>query len=238
MDLDWIIQDPIDFEHKEYVLMDYTQKLDDELRVLKLYPSFQELSLHYANTSVVLEKQKLLSVKKQIVEPDEEILIADLEYQTIVINSEEEKQELISIAKMANNKFKEYFMIAKSVWQLVYDSLDMELVNLAPIERYDIGFFRVLYDSKYHIYQYSILTTMEDNPTNKCNVELIYTGKKKDFYKTALENTSLELTDYSIPFFDFNAKQKFPFEESLLPLMKRKVLTYVFQTSKFYDFKK
>ena len=160
MDLDWIIQDPIDFEHKEYVLMDYTQKLDDELRVLKLYPSFQELSLHYANTSVVLEKQKLLSVKKQIVEPDEEILIADLEYQTIVINSEEEKQELISIAKMANNKFKEYFMIAKSVWQLVYDSLDMELVNLAPIERYDIGFFRVIYDSKYHKYQYSIFTTM------------------------------------------------------------------------------
>jgi len=46
------------------------------------------------------------------------------------------------------------------------------------------------------------------------------------------------LTDYSIPFFDFTSKQKFPFEESLLPLMKRRVLTYVFQTSKFYNFKK
>jgi|694.fasta_scaffold00810_15 hypothetical protein len=238
MNLDWIIQDPIDFEHKEYVLMDYTQKLDDELRVLKLYPSFQELSLHYANTSVFLEKQKLLLLKKEELEPDEEVLISDLEYQTVEINNQEEKDELMKIAKMANTKFKEYFMIAKSVWQVVYDSLDMEFVNMSPIERYDIGFLRVNYDSKFLIFQYRIETTMEDNPTNKCNVELIYSGKKKDFYKTALENTTFELTDYSIPFFDFTSKQKFPFEESLLPLMKRRVLTYVFQTSKFYNFKK
>jgi len=173
MNLDWIIQDPIDFEHKEYVLMDYTQKLDDELRVLKLYPSFQELSLHYANTSVFLEKQKLLLLKKEELEPDEEVLISDLEYQMVEINNQEEKDELMKIAKMANTKFKEYFMIAKSVWQVVYDSLDMEFVNMSPIERYDIGFLRVNYDSKFLIFQYRIETTMEDNPTNKCNVELI-----------------------------------------------------------------
>ena len=49
MNTDWLFQEPIDLEHKQYVLLDYLQKVDKNLQELKLYPNFQSLSLHLAN---------------------------------------------------------------------------------------------------------------------------------------------------------------------------------------------
>jgi hypothetical protein len=46
MNTDWVFQEPIDFEHKQYVLLDFLQKMDKQLQNLKLYPNFQQISLH------------------------------------------------------------------------------------------------------------------------------------------------------------------------------------------------
>ena len=45
MDTNWPFQEPIDLEHKQYVLLNYLQKLDKNLNSFKLYPQFQEISL-------------------------------------------------------------------------------------------------------------------------------------------------------------------------------------------------
>ena len=36
MKTDWLFQEPIDLEHKQYVLLDYLQKIDKNLNNLKL----------------------------------------------------------------------------------------------------------------------------------------------------------------------------------------------------------
>ena len=38
LDHDWIFQEPIDYEHKKYVLLGYLKKMDDILGQNKIYP--------------------------------------------------------------------------------------------------------------------------------------------------------------------------------------------------------
>ncbi len=62
MKTDWLFQEPIDLEYKQYVLLDYLQKLDKNLNNLKLYPQFQEISLHLASTNLLIEKGQYLTI--------------------------------------------------------------------------------------------------------------------------------------------------------------------------------
>ena len=78
MKTDWLFQEPIDLEHKQYVLLDYLQKLDKNLNNFKLYPQFQEISLHLASINLLLEKGQTLNLNRILKDPDDEILISDL----------------------------------------------------------------------------------------------------------------------------------------------------------------
>ena len=49
MDTDWIFQGILDAEQKQYVLLDYFQKLNKHLENMEVYPMFIELSLHLVN---------------------------------------------------------------------------------------------------------------------------------------------------------------------------------------------
>ena len=46
LDLKWVFKKPIDMEHKGYILLDYISKVDKELDEFRIYPTFQELSIH------------------------------------------------------------------------------------------------------------------------------------------------------------------------------------------------
>ena len=47
LDTNWILQEPIDLEHKQYVLLDYINKVDKDFDNFKLYPSFLFKSYRY-----------------------------------------------------------------------------------------------------------------------------------------------------------------------------------------------
>ena len=64
MNTDWVFQEPIDFEHKQYVLLDFLQKMDKQLQNLKLYPNFQQISLHLASINLITEKGQYLTLTR------------------------------------------------------------------------------------------------------------------------------------------------------------------------------
>jgi hypothetical protein len=78
MKTDWLFQEPIDLEHKQYILLNYLQKLDKNLNNFKLYPQFQEISLHLASINLLIEKGQYLTMNRVLKDPDDEILISDL----------------------------------------------------------------------------------------------------------------------------------------------------------------
>ena len=83
MELDWIIKEPIDYEYKQYLLLDYFQKVEKDFEDFKLYPRFREISLHLANIKSIVSDRNYILLKKRTKDIDEEIVIGDLIFEKI-----------------------------------------------------------------------------------------------------------------------------------------------------------
>ena len=97
MKTDWLFQEPIDFEHKQYVLLGYIQKLDKQLQNLKLYPNFQQVSLHLASLNLIIEKKQYLTLNRSLKTVDDEILISDLLTNSIPLFTNDQEFEINKI---------------------------------------------------------------------------------------------------------------------------------------------
>jgi len=127
MNTDWMFEKPIDREHKEYKLLSYFQKMGEKLDKMELYPGFIELSLHLANVQTLIKDKKIIYTNKKFATVDDELLVKDLKIRDIPEMSEEEYQEFIQILTYSAPRMFEYFGIAKSVWELVFDSVNLKV---------------------------------------------------------------------------------------------------------------
>ena len=66
MNTDWIFEDPIDSEHKQYKLLGYFQKMNENLDKFKIYPMFIELSLHLANVTSLIKENRICIPTKDL----------------------------------------------------------------------------------------------------------------------------------------------------------------------------
>ena len=92
LDTNWILQEPIDLEHKQYVLLDYINKVDKDFDNFKLYPSFQELSVHLANIGSIRDKSKYITLNREPTDIDDEILLDDLVYNNLKQKMKQKKK--------------------------------------------------------------------------------------------------------------------------------------------------
>jgi hypothetical protein len=228
--LDWILQEPIDMEHKEYVLLDYISKIDKDLEEFRLYPTFQELSLHLTNLRSISEKLKRIELKKEPDEVDDEILLNNINYVNLTGFTNDELKEVVSISKDAVSRLKDFFLIAKTIWSIVFDSVLIIQKNkhLKITEKnYKQGYLYFDYNQKKYLYEYKISKIDEKYDEKKCFFKLIDNGDEINLDKK-LEN--------NIVFFA-NFDNEFPLEGCLLSIVKRKVISYITQTIKLDELK-
>jgi len=156
MKTDWLFQEPIDLEHKQYVLLDYLQKLDKNLNNLKLYPQFQEISLHLASINLLIEKGQYLTFNRTLKDPDDEILISDLIPVECPQFTKEEILEIFHVCKYSTEKLRGYFNHAKAIWDIVNDAVSINAVqnpkNIEPKQ----GLFFVDYKNKTYLYEFIV----------------------------------------------------------------------------------
>ena len=88
MQPDWIYSEPIDLEHKQYVLMDFLKYCDKKIDKFEVYPTYTELSIHLANLQSISGEFKTLYVEKKLFNVDDEILISDLKYKQVPVTDE------------------------------------------------------------------------------------------------------------------------------------------------------
>lgn len=251
MDLDWIIQEPIDFEYKQYLILDYVKKAEEKLDRFELYPTFQELAIHFASMSRVKDHGQIITLKELPEEVDDEILITDLIYNTILYNSMEDRESILYTAEYANEKFKDLFMMAKSLWSVVNDSINLELKNNLDNAKGGWGYFYFIYESELHIYEFSLRKLKPTTQENKCYFTKIYQGEVRSVETLILENYhkgynatyfmehhSDDSSEILLrPIFKVSFTQSFPLEGSLLSLSRRKVMNYIFQSIKIKELK-
>jgi hypothetical protein len=258
MEYDWIIEQPIDLEYKQYLVLDYVKKVEEKLDRFELYPSFQELTIHYSSMSRVLSDGQFITLKRIPEDIDDEILLTDLVYNTIRTKSDEESNEILKIAEFASDKFKNLFMVSKTLWSLINDSISIkQVINEESIKgdkRAD-GYIKFDYMGELYMYQFIVKRLTEKSLENKCYYKKIYQGEHKEtqsiinefslFYKNSelfddCENWSEEKREeakLSSPIFEVLISQNFPLEGCLLPLIRRKVMGYLFQTIKLEELK-
>ena len=127
MDTDWLFNGIIDSEQKEYVLLDYFQKLNKDLEQMKVYPMFTELSLHLGNIQTLINQDKILYSEKSLSSFDDEYIISDLKLKNIPVLADDEYGEYRKILKFSHPKLQDYFGITKSIWSIVYDAITVNL---------------------------------------------------------------------------------------------------------------
>ena len=237
MKTDWLFQEPIDLEHKQYVLLNYLQKLDKNLNNFKLYPQFQEISLHLASINLLIEKGQYLTMNRVLKDPDDEILISDLIPIDCPPVTKEEILEIYHICKFSSDKLKDYFNHAKAIWDIVNDTVAIEVVqnpkNIEPKQ----GLFFLDYKDKTYLYEFLIKPIKKGGLETKCHIKRIcecpkgdFDEKLKEVKKSLIKNLHEENVHGKLIVFRINHNNNYPLKETLIPIAKRKIMNYMIQS--------
>lgn len=241
MDTDWMFEKPIDREYKEYKLLSYFQKMGDRLDKLELYPGFIELSLHLMNVQALMRDHKIVYTDKKLTNIDDEIMVKDLKVRELPKMSEEENKEFKQILLYSAPRMMEYFNVAKSVWTIVFDSLDMKIKRNKKNILHPKGFFYFVdHEKTHHVWEYTIKKETRTNPQQMTNIKLIYDQQLNDLTISKIINnfSSFGAIDKkTAPIFHMTSSGVFPINETLLPMFKRRIAGFISQTKKFEQVK-
>ena len=237
MNTDWVFQEPIDFEHKQYVLLDFLQKMDKQLQNLKLYPNFQQISLHLASINLITEKGQYLTVTRLLKDPDDEILISDLLANSLPLFTKEEILEIYKVCLYSNDRIKDFFNQAKALWDVANDSISIEPIqnpkNIEPKE----GLFFIKDNGLTYLYEFTIKLIKKGAVDTKCVIKKVciceedsFEEKLSEVKKSLIKNINDPKIYKNLIVFKVHHTEQFPFKETLLPISKRKVMNYMIQS--------
>ena len=237
MNTDWVFQEPIDFEHKQYVLLDFLQKMDKQLQNLKLYPNFQQISLHLASINLITEKGQYLTLTRLLKDPDDEILISDLLVNGLPLFTEEEILEIYKVCLFSNDRIKDFFNQAKALWDVANDSISIEPIqnpkNIEPKE----GLFFIKDNGLTYLYEFTIKLIKKGAVDTKCVIKKVciceedsFEEKLSEVKKSLIKNINDPKIYKNLIVFKVHHTEQFPFKETLLPISKRKVMNYMIQS--------
>jgi hypothetical protein len=237
MNTDWMFEKPIDREYKEYKLLSYFQKMGEKLDKLELYPGFIELSLHLMNVQALMRDHKIVYTDKKLTNIDDEIMVKDLKVRELPEMSDDESKEFRQILIYSAPRMMEYFNIAKSVWTIVFDSLDMKVKRNKKNILHPKGYFYFIDHEKTHyVWEYVIKKETKSNPQQMTNVKLIHSDALNDLTISKIINnfSSFSPVDKkTAPIFHMTSSGVFPIDETLLPMFKRRIAGHISQTKKF-----
>jgi hypothetical protein len=241
MDTDWMFEKPIDSEHKEYKLLSYFQKMGEKLDKMELYPSFIELSLHLANVQTLVKDKKLLYTNKRFTSVDDELLVKDLKIKDVPQMSNEEYEEFIKTLTYSAPRMFEYFNVAKSVWELVFDSIYLKVKKNQKNILEKKGYFFYVLNDTINVWEYENKPAAKNSPESKILVNLIYSGDKNELTlpKIISQNSDWNKDNKTkLPVVEMTSKGEFPINETLLPLFKRKLISYISQKQLIFNYNK
>lgn len=234
---DWLLKEPIDFEYNKYKLLDYIKKCESGFNNLELYPDFVELSLHLANIQSLIKNKKLLTTNKKFESCDDEILIKDLIEVSFRDLTDEEQDELDRTITYSGTKLFDTFSVGKSIWNLVYDNIDVYVRKNKKNVTNNKGFVFYVRKDINQLFVWEYVIRKQKNSVDKINLKQIYEGLATEMTISTILETNSSFKDYTnfldLPIFEVKCTKYFPMEKTFIPMVKRKLMSYIFQTISF-----
>ena len=193
------------------------------------------MSLHLANLQTISSEFKYIIVNKKFEVIDDEILINELKFTPIPKLNDDELEELNKILKYAGPKFFEYFNVIKALWTLTYDSVSIKHTNEKKNQSLETGYFFTLNGNNKKIWKYSTGGIDMVKHDSKFAVKLLFDGESRKVIKTIMKELG---EDENLPIFELMSSNDLPFENTLLPIYKRKILSYIIQKKTIVNLKK
>jgi hypothetical protein len=147
----------------------------------------------------------------------------------------EEQEEFAKILTLSAPRIMEYFNVAKSVWSLVYDALLIKVKKNKKNIFSNKGYFYYSDQetkNKY-IWEYEIKKAARRSPESKTHVNLIYSEPLNGLTINQIISKFTTWTEEEVktsPVFEMISQGVFPIQETLLPLFKRKLISFINQS--------
>lgn len=233
---EWMLKDPLDFEYNKYTLLGYLQKCDRSFNQLEVYPDFIELSLHLANIQSLDKEKKILKTNKIFSSNDDEILLKDLFVEEIPKLNDIELNELNRTLKFSNSKLFDAFSLAKSIWTIAFESINVVLKKNK--DKLNCGYGYSVYlnkdKSELYIWEYNYRQTNKSQVDTKAYIKLIYNGPSENINIYDIIQAKSKRKKVSnpkdAPLFEVRSNLYFPMDETFVPIMKRKIISYINQS--------
>jgi hypothetical protein len=228
---DWITKGSLDFEYKKYILLAYLQHVGRSFEQHKLYPTFAELIMHYKNASQLKAgKQKLWkSFPKELTQIDLKNFRLFFESK---ITEDQQLKQLEDILDFTIDSLQGHIAVGKDIFDEVEKHLLIEPVGVKALgENEGLLLIDPQYDPFYHVYQYR-MTIFEAAEERVRGLQTIFIDKIKKSIGTTLEQLKIQVlkniklvSNYSA--FRIVAMKPYPYEETLLPIVKRSFSGYL-----------
>ena len=232
---EWMFKEPIDFEYNKYTLLDYLKKCGKSFDNLEIYPDFVELSLHIANIQSLIKENVLLLTDKKFESCDDEILLRELYPKSPREITEEEETELEKTLKFSNMKLYDAFNVGKSVWSVAYDSVVVSLKkNKDAVVGAGFVVFHQKEENKIFVWEFQLKKPKKVDQNYKLYLNKIHEGlHEEETLNTIIETKSKwKEVDFvkKLPVFEVKCEKDLPLEQTVIPMIKRKILSFIFQT--------
>ena len=228
---DWFMEGTLDFEYKKYVLLAWLQHVSREFAEVRLYPSFSDLIFHYNNLSTFREEKRRLAEKFPRRLSEEEFRQMRL-LREASVEDPRDMLEIESIIDYALPEIKQHLREGKDIYEYIDDQVQIEPVGLLPLYRRE-GYIFLRVNPRRHlkVYEYQIVF-FENTEANYHGISLSYLDTvalslvdTPETIKRQLMRGRPQLPNPAT--YLLYTPQPFPEEAALLPVAKRKMLSYL-----------
>jgi hypothetical protein len=232
---DWLTEGIVDFEYKKYILLAYLQSVNKNFDEKKLYPFLSDLLLHYNNLVTIKNNKTFVSnlFPKEISKMDLENFT--LEYEKMLMD-DSYMEEVEAILDYAIPQLYSSLEEGKEIYHDVEEKLNIFPIGIVPLHA-ESGYM-MLTKSKSKtttVYGYQI-TIFESANEKYRGIRTDYIGEYLRNFSNTFEEIKLQLirqfrntTNYAA--YAIEASNDFPLIETLLPVAKRSLVRYIYNSA-------
>lgn len=213
---DWIVESPIDIEHKKWILLAALRDVKSDFDNKILYPHLPDIKYHIQN----LEKwstTREFYIKK-------ELKGFDFEKLTLIYDTPEdspEMAELNDITKYSIAMFRKAFYFGKDIWKEIEQQMKWYTIGIIPQYKQE-GFIMLRNGKEVTVYRYDLKSVILENvPHSDIGFTEIV---KEDYGLGVYESLKLKLmreTDLPAPLtLAVESELTYPVDVTLLPIIK------------------
>lgn len=229
--VNWLTDGLIDFEYKKYLILAYLKDVRESFNRSELYPDMSDLLFHYKNLMSVKDNKQLLYSNFPSSISKSDFLKLKLNYEKIV-EDDYIMREIEDILAFSIPQFSLTIKEGRNIYEFVENNLEISAIGLSPLYK-DEGYFFIdeEYKKELPIYRYQV-TVFENSEENYRGIHVEHIESTSKSIGKTLESVKISLvkTYRFLPnpaTFVVYTKFKFPFEATLMPVVKRMLVKHI-----------